>query len=77
MDIHDPVCVYTLSDPVRADLIKNYLQSEGIRSVLEGHDQGGLFPGFIAVDIKVLVGAGDADRAARLIKEHEDRHGQK
>jgi Putative prokaryotic signal transducing protein len=74
MDIHDPICIYTLSDPVRADLIKNTLQEEGIRCVLEGHDQA-IFPGFIAVDIKVLVEAGDADRASRLIKEHEEHKG--
>lgn len=70
MDIHDPVCVYILNDPVRADVIRNYLQAEGIRCQLEGHDQS-FGPGFIAIDIKVLVKAEDADRARRLIEEHE------
>jgi hypothetical protein len=70
MDITDPVCVYTLTDPVRADVIRNYLQAQGIRCRLEGHDQS-FAPGLIAFDIKVLVPAGDADRAAKLIQEHE------
>jgi hypothetical protein len=72
MELTDPVVVYTLDNPVHADVIKNYLLSEGIRCQLEGHDQGGgLFPGFIAVDIKVMVSAVDADRAVRLIEQHE------
>jgi hypothetical protein len=35
MDLTDPVVVYTLDNPVHADIIKNYLQSEGIRCRLD------------------------------------------
>jgi hypothetical protein len=71
MDIHDPVTVYTLQDPVRAELIKNHLLSEGIRSRLEGVTQGG-FAGLQLTDIEVVVAAGDADRARQLIAAHEE-----
>jgi hypothetical protein len=72
MDIHDPVCVFTTTDPFKADLIKNMLQDEGIRCALEGHDQS-FGPGFIAIPIKVLVEPGQAEQAGKLIQEHEAR----
>ncbi len=70
MQLHDPFVVFTTSDPIKADLIKNMLEAEGIRCVLEGHDQS-FGPGFIAIDIKVMVEAGRADEARKLIEAHE------
>lgn len=70
MDFTDPYVVFTTSDPIKADLIKNMLEAEGIKCALEGHDQS-FGPGFIAIDIKVLVEAGHADQARKLIQQHE------
>lgn len=70
MDIHDPLVIFKTSDPIKADLIKNLLNAEGIRCVLEGHDQS-FGPGFLPIDIKVIVEAGSADMARHLIKKHE------
>jgi hypothetical protein len=70
MDMNDPVVVFTTSDGIKADLIKNMLQDEGIKCALDGGDQT-LFPGFIAINIKVMVEASHADRARKMIEEHE------
>jgi hypothetical protein len=70
MDINEPYVVFTTSDPIKADLIKNLLNAEGIKCVLEGHDQS-FGPGFLPIDIKVLVEAGHADQARHLILKHE------
>ncbi len=70
MDFDEPYVVFTTSDPIKADLIKNMLNAEGIKCALEGHDQS-FGPGFIAIDIKVLVEAGHADQARKLIEAHE------
>ncbi len=70
MDFHEPEVVFTTSDPIKADLIKNMLEGEGIKCALEGHDQS-FGPGFMPIEIKVLVEAGHADQAGRLIAQHE------
>jgi hypothetical protein len=69
MEINDPVCVYTLNDGVKAEIIKNFLDAEGIRCYLDGENAGDL--GIAAFDIRVMVAAGDADRARRLLEERE------
>ena len=75
MDIHDPVTVYTLNDPVRAEVIKNYLLGEGIRCRLGGANQAGMV-GLHFADIEVVVHAADADQARRLIETHESHKGK-
>ncbi len=70
MDINEPYVAFTTSDPIKADLIKNMLQNEGIKCALEGHDQS-FGPGFLPIDIKILVEAGSADHARHLILQHE------
>jgi hypothetical protein len=70
MTLNDLVTVYTLSDPIQAEIIKNALHDEGIRCFLDGIHQAGEI-GIMAFDIKVQVPAGDADRARRLIEFHE------
>ena len=64
MDANELVTVYTLSDPYRAEIIKDVLQSEGIRCELGGERQAG-FTGLLEID--VLVRAIDADRAEKII----------
>jgi hypothetical protein len=71
MDIHDPVSVYTLTDPIKAEIIKNALEAEGIRCFLDGENQAANF-GVTAFEINVLVEAGNADRARKLIESHEE-----
>ena len=73
MDINDLVTVYTLANPTKAEIIKNYLQSEGMHCFLEGINQAAE-PGLIALEIKVQVPAADSDRARKLIESHEARH---
>ena len=70
MEFHEPVVVFTTSDPIKADLIKNMLNAEGLKCALEGHDQS-FGPGFMPIEIKVLVEAGHIDQARKLIEEHE------
>jgi hypothetical protein len=74
MDSNELVTVYTLSDPVKAEIIKNALHAEGIRCFLDGEGQAGI-AGVTGFEIQVRVPAEDADRATRLIKAHEGRSG--
>lgn len=61
------VTVYTVNDPVTAELIKNQLEEEGISCEIGGEHQGG-FTGTLAVDI--IVRESDVDRAKEIIDEH-------
>jgi len=61
------VSVYTVSDPYEAELIKNMLEDNGIRCSLDGETQGG-FVGVI--NIGILVGEPDAERAVELIRQN-------
>jgi hypothetical protein len=70
MDPVDLVPVYTVSTPVAAEIIKNFLHGEGIRAFIENEDQAA-FQGLTAFEIKILVPALDADRARKLIEQHE------
>lgn len=72
MDFNEPYVVYTTNDPTEATLIHNLLADNGIRSQLAGIDQP-LAAGFIANEIQVVVEAGHADQATRLIEGHHGR----
>jgi hypothetical protein len=72
MDAADLVTVYTVSDPIRAEIIKNALHAEGIRCFVEGTNQAGV-AGVTGFEIQVQVPAEDADRATKFIESHE-RH---
>jgi hypothetical protein len=76
MDHQDLVTVYSVANPTKAEIIKNFLQSEGITCFLEGINQAAE-PGLIVLEIKIQVAAPDADRAAKLIETHEARHTQR
>jgi len=62
------VPVYTVKNPNQAEIVKNFLESEGIPCSIEGEGQVGLAG---ILDIKLLVRAADADKARSLIAEHE------
>jgi Putative prokaryotic signal transducing protein len=70
VDFNEPHCIFTTSDPIKADLIKNMLNAEGIKCALEGHDQS-FGPGFMPIEIKVLVESSHEDQARKLIEAHE------
>jgi hypothetical protein len=72
MEWNDLVTVYTLSDPIQAEIIKNALHDEGIRCFLDGIHQAAEI-GIRAFEISVQVSADDADRARRLLELHEWR----
>jgi Putative prokaryotic signal transducing protein len=65
MDAEETVVVYGTNDVYEAEIIRNSLRAAGIACELEGELQGG-FTGL--VETRLLVPAGDADRARRLIK---------
>jgi hypothetical protein len=66
----DLVAVYSVSNPVEAEIIKNALEAEGIRCFIEGENQAGE-AGLIALQIRLFVPANQAERAAKFIEEHE------
>ena len=67
-DTREPVPVYTVKNASQAEIIKNFLKSEGITCSIEGEGQVGLAG---ILDMALLVPAADADRARQLIMEHE------
>jgi hypothetical protein len=71
MDVHEPVPVYASSDAIAAKLVKNALEAEGIRAFVEGANQAAL-PGLSALEVRVFVDAGHADKARKIIDTLED-----
>jgi hypothetical protein len=72
LEILQLVTVYTVADPVKAEIIQNTLHNEGIRCFLDGENQAG-HSGLMALEIKVQVPIADADRAQKIIESHEGR----
>jgi hypothetical protein len=66
------VTVYTLNDPIKAEIIKNALQAEGIKCFLEGIHQADNV-GLPVQEIKIQVSAESADRASHFIHLHETK----
>jgi hypothetical protein len=66
------VTVFTLSDPVKADIIKNALEEVGIRCFLDGMNQA-IVPGTAPFRIHIQVQSEDEQEATAFIKEHEAR----
>ncbi len=73
MDSQELVTAYTVANPIKAEIIKNFLEAEGIRCFLDGINQAAE-PGLIGLEIKVQVPVTDAERARQMIEEHEARH---
>lgn len=70
MDSTDLVTIYTVGNSVHAEIIKNALQSEGIRCFLDGVNQAAE-AGLMALEIKVQVARADADKAAKIVDSHD------
>jgi hypothetical protein len=70
MDHREPVSVYTAGNNVQAQIVKNFLESEGIPAFVEDENQA-MLKGVPAVEVRVFVRASDAERARQLIEQHE------
>ncbi len=70
MDTDELVTVYTVANPIKAEIIKNYLEDEGIQCFLDGVNQAAE-PGLIALSVKVQVRAEDAVRAREALEGHD------
>ncbi len=68
MENDDVVCVYDAGDATTAEMMKNFLEGEGIFCRL-GEENQGAMPGVMQVE--VLVRAIDADKARKLLEQHE------
>jgi hypothetical protein len=66
MDDQEPVVVYTVNDPIRAELLRNVLQEEGIVAEISGESQAGLSG---VLQIEILTKAADAERARQIIED--------
>jgi len=64
-DANEVDVVYTTNDVYEAEIIRNQLHDAGIKCELDGASQGGFTE---IVETKLLVRAGDADRARKLIE---------
>jgi hypothetical protein len=73
MDSQEPIEVYTVTDPTRAELIRNALHEEGIVCEISGEGQAG-FSGVL--EIQILTKASDAEQARQIIAELEQHHSE-
>jgi hypothetical protein len=64
-DANEVEVVYTTNDSYEAEIIRNQLHDAGIKCELDGASQGGFTE---IVETKLLVRAGDVDRARQLIE---------
>ena len=72
-DPNELVTVFTVANPAKAEIVKNFLESEGIYCFLDGVNQAGE-AGLNTLDIGIQVRPADADLAHKLIEAHEARH---
>jgi hypothetical protein len=71
MDHNEPVAVYSTTDLADAEVVRAYLEGQGIKTAIEGGNQGG----FVGVlQSRVLVRAEDADRAREVLKSDPNPH---
>jgi putative signal transducing protein len=69
MDTSEPVEVYSTFNPAEAEIIRAMLEAEEIDADVGGETQGG-FPG-ATPEVTIMVRAGDADQARKLILAHQ------
>lgn len=72
MDNNELVTVYTVSNQIEAEIIKNALEDEGIRAFVEGGNQAGE-AGLVGITIHIEVAAADAEQARAFIQQHQHR----
>ena len=71
MDTNEPVEVYSTFRPAEAEIIRNMLEADGIEAEVAGDVQGS-FTG-ATPEVTIMVHAGDADRARKLILDHQKK----
>jgi len=64
------VTVYTVANPMEAEIIKAELQNEGIDCQIGNEEQAAL-TGLTAMEIDILTRAEDAIRARKILLQHE------
>jgi hypothetical protein len=69
IETQDLVSVYTVKTAEQAEIVRNFLRSEGIACRIDGERQVGLAG---ILDIALLVRAEDSDRARKLILRHKN-----
>lgn len=69
MEHQEPVAIYYVNSPTKAELIRSMLQGEGIPCEISGELQGG-YAGVL--EIQILTRAEDAERALSIIREQEE-----
>ena len=74
MSMQEMVTVYTVSNPIEAEIIKNALDDEGFHCEIEGGHQAG-DAGLIGMEIKLQVPANEAEQARAFVLEHAQSHG--
>jgi hypothetical protein len=72
MNLNQPVEVYSVNEPFKAEVVKEALEAEGIRCFL-GAPLQGAFAGINFEPVRVFVEAAEADRARQLIAAHEQK----
>ncbi len=75
MERQELVTVYTVNNPAIAEMFCNDLRAEGIHCMVANEGQAGLV-GLTGMEIQLQVPAWDADKARKLLKEWEHKHGQ-
>ncbi len=70
LDPNELVTVFTVNDPIEAEILKNFLNAEGIACQIAGEGQAGLTG---VMEIELLAKAVDADRAEKLIRQREPK----
>jgi hypothetical protein len=69
VDPNELVTVYTVSNNIEAEIIKNALNSEGIKCFVEGGLQAAE-AGLAGIPIHIEVPAQNADRARKFLENH-------
>jgi hypothetical protein len=72
MEPKELVPVYTAADPIKANIVKNLLEEEGIRAFIGNENQAAV-TGLMAFEVKVFVEADRADEARKLIEPREEQ----
>ena len=70
--IDDLLEVYSTDDPNYAEILRNALNTVGIKCKIDGEHQGG-FAGLTSFPVKLLVLAEDYDRARKYIETHDPK----
>jgi hypothetical protein len=66
------VAVSTFRSTADAQIAKGRLDEAGIESMIRSDNAGGMYPAMAGADL--LVNAGDAERAAKVLQERDPSH---